>query len=49
MIKVGGSVLSSEDFSDIIFRDKRVSLDSEALKKVETNYQFLRNFSSNTS
>src|SRR4051812_21643407 len=47
MIKVGGSVLSSEDFSDIIFRGKRVSLDSAALKKVETNYQFLRNFSSN--
>jgi histidine ammonia-lyase len=47
MIKVGGRVLSSEDFSDIIFKGKGVSLDSATLKKVETNYQFLRNFSSN--
>lgn len=47
MIQVGGSPLSLSDFSDILFKGKTVVLDSEAVKKVEVNFQFLKSFSSN--
>ena len=47
MIVVGQSVLSLNDFSELIFKNKKVALDDAALKKINTNFQFLEKFSSN--
>ncbi len=46
MILVGQSVLSLNDFSDILFKGKEVGLDELAFKKVDTNFRFLQKFSS---
>src|ERR1700743_883722 len=47
MIPVGQNVLTLDDFSDIIFNNKTVTLPSAALEKVKVNFQFLQQFSSN--
>lgn len=47
MIVVGQSVLSLNDFSELIFKHQKVALDEAALKKINTNFQFLEQFSSN--
>src|SRR3954470_2174963 len=47
MIPVGQSVLTLDDFSDILFKNKAVTLPPSALAKIDTNFQFLQNFSSN--
>ncbi|MDB5004289.1 MAG: histidine ammonia-lyase [Mucilaginibacter sp.] len=47
MITVGQSVLTLADFNDIVFNKKSVSLSPSALTKIETNFKFLQNFSSN--
>lgn len=47
MVHVGDSALSLDDFSDILFKGKEVVLDTRALEKVDTNFRFLKNFSSN--
>src|SRR5471030_533708 len=46
MISVGQSALSLDDFSELIFKHKEVALDKAALNKVNTNYEFLKKFSS---
>jgi histidine ammonia-lyase len=45
MVLVGGSNLSVEDFSEILFKGKMVDLEASALKKLDANYNFLKNFS----
>lgn len=47
MITVGQDVLSLADFNDIVFNQKPVALSPSALTKIETNFKFLQNFSSN--
>jgi histidine ammonia-lyase len=47
MILVGQRALSLNDFADLIFRQKKVALDKAALQKVNTNFEFLQQFSSN--
>jgi len=47
MITVGQDVLSLADFNDIVFNQKPVSILPSALTKIETNFKFLQNFSSN--
>jgi histidine ammonia-lyase len=47
MILVGQNALSLNDFSDLIFKQKKVALDEAALQKVNTNFEFLKQFSSN--
>lgn len=47
MIVVGQGVLSLNDFSELIFKQQKVALDEAALKKINTNFQFLQQFSSN--
>src|ERR1700749_20254 len=47
MIPVGQNVLTLDDFSDIIFNNKTVTLPSAALEKIKVNFQFLQKFSSN--
>jgi histidine ammonia-lyase len=46
MILVGQSALSLADFSELIFKQKEVALDEAALNKVNTNFEFLKKFSS---
>jgi histidine ammonia-lyase len=46
MILVGQSALSIDDFSELIFKHKEVALDKTALNKVNTNFEFLKKFSS---
>ena len=47
MIPVGQSVLTLDDFSEILFKNKAVTLPPSALAKINTNFQFLQSFSSN--
>lgn len=47
MIQVGGRAVSLNDFSAILFKEKKVVLDKTAVEKVAANFQFLKSFSSN--
>jgi histidine ammonia-lyase len=47
MILVGQKDLSLNDFSELIFKNKKVALDGAALEKVNTSFAFLKQFSSN--
>lgn len=47
MITIGQDVLSLADFNDIVFNQKSVVLSPAALSKIDTNFKFLQNFSSN--
>jgi len=47
MINVGGSTLSLDDFSGILFKGEEVVLDKKQVEKVGVNFQFLNQFSSN--
>jgi len=47
MIPVGQDVLTLNDFSDILFKEKVINLPLTALQKVNVNFQFLQQFSSN--
>ncbi len=47
MISIGQNVLTLNDFSDILFKKKEITLASTALEKVHVNFQFLQKFSSN--
>jgi histidine ammonia-lyase len=47
MILVGQNALSLNDFSDLIFKQKQIVLDKAALNKVDINFEFLKQFSSN--
>jgi histidine ammonia-lyase len=46
MILIGQSALSLNDFAELIFRNEKVVLDKDALNKVNTNFEFLKKFSS---
>ncbi len=46
MITIGQSALSLEDFAGLMFEQKKVALDKTALNKVNTNFEFLKKFSS---
>src|SRR5271170_4188084 len=45
MINLGGREFSADDFFEVLFKGKAVSLEASALKKVDDNYQFLKDFS----
>jgi histidine ammonia-lyase len=47
MIHVGEKALSLNDFSEILFKNKKVALDKVAVDKVVINYGFLKSFSAN--
>ncbi len=47
MIYIGDKPLSLNDFSDILYKGKKVVLDKVAVEKVAENFQFLKSFSSN--
>jgi len=46
MVHIGQSTLSLDDFAELIFNNKEVALDAAALNKVNTNFEFLKKFSS---
>lgn len=46
MVIFGQQTLSLDDFSRILFLEEPVSLDSAALQKIDTNFGFLKSFSS---
>ena len=45
MIDIGGRILSLDNFSEILFKEKGVNLAPSALEKVDANYHFLKDFS----
>jgi histidine ammonia-lyase len=45
MTEIGGRELSMEDFSKIIFEESKVELNAKALEKVDKNFEFLKQFS----
>jgi histidine ammonia-lyase len=47
MILVGQSTLTLQQFADLIFKQKEIKLDEAALQKVDVNFKFLKQFSSN--
>jgi histidine ammonia-lyase len=47
MIQVGQGVLSITDFSEILFNHQPVEIAPAGLEKIEANFKFLQNFSSN--
>lgn len=47
MINVGGGALSLDKVAEILFNEKKIELDKTAVKKVDSSYQFLQQFSSN--
>ncbi|HVW96884.1 MAG TPA: aromatic amino acid ammonia-lyase [Mucilaginibacter sp.] len=47
MIHIGQSELSTNDFSELIFKNAKVELDKTALDTINTNFEFLKKFSSN--
>lgn len=47
MVHVGDKTLTLDNFSDILYKGKKVSIDAQAIEKVEENFRFLQKFSSN--
>jgi histidine ammonia-lyase len=47
MIAVGNGTLTIEDFSDILLNKKQVVLSEQDLERIDTNFRFLKSFSSN--
>lgn len=47
MIIIGGRDLNLDDFYKILFKNEKVELDSNALKNVKENFEFLSDFSKN--
>ncbi|WP_448699559.1 histidine ammonia-lyase [Mucilaginibacter sp. AW1-3] len=47
MIPIGQNVLTLNDFSDILFKKKTITLPKTALEKITVNFEFLQQFSSN--
>lgn len=47
MVHVGRGALSLEDFEQLVFKHKEVTLDKEAVNKVNDSFEFLQKFSSN--
>ncbi len=45
MVAIGGRILSLDNFSEILFKEKEIILDASALEKVDVNYHFLKDFS----
>src|SRR6201992_3847030 len=47
MVRVGQDVLTLNEFSAIVFKKESVDLPAAAIEKVNTNFEFLKQFSSN--
>jgi len=47
MIPIGQNVLTLDDFSDILYKEKAITLPASSLEKINVNFQFLQKFASN--
>ena len=47
MITIGGKRLTSRDFEKVLYKKESIRLDSDALEKVNLNYNFLKSYSKN--
>jgi len=47
MINIGQKVLTLNDFSEILSKNKALGLSADAIEKVKVNFEFLQQFSSN--
>lgn len=45
MTEVGGRILSLKDFSQILFEESEIELSTAALEKIDKNFEFLKQFS----
>lgn len=45
MVDIGSRSLSLKNFSDIVFKEDQITLNSAALEKVDASFQFLKHFS----
>jgi histidine ammonia-lyase len=45
MVQIGGKRLTSADFYDVLYNQAQVTLQSDALEKVKTNFNFLQAYS----
>jgi histidine ammonia-lyase len=45
MVDIGSRSLSLQHFSDIVFKEEKISLNPTALEKVDSSFQFLKHFS----
>src|SRR3984885_13124202 len=45
MVSVGQSILTLDEFSDLLFEKKKVVLEPAALERIDLNFRFLRDFS----
>src|SRR5690606_23592502 len=45
MIQIGGKQLSLRDFEEILLHKKQISIDPQALEKVQSSFEFLKQFS----
>jgi histidine ammonia-lyase len=45
MTEVGGRILSLKDFSQILFEESEIELNTAALEKIDKNFEFLKQFS----
>lgn len=45
MVDIGSRSLSLQNFSDIVFKEEKISLNPAALEKVDASFQFLQHFS----
>lgn len=45
MINVGGRTLSLDDFSEIVFNNEKIEVNTETLEKMEAGFHFLMDFS----
>ncbi len=45
MVDIGARILSLENFSEIVFKDEKITLDKPAMDRVEASYLFLKSFS----
>ena len=47
MVHVGDRALSLDNFSDILYKEQQIVLDTLTIEKVDVNFSFLKKFSSN--
>ena len=45
MVNIGAKSVSLDEVFEVVFKDKGIRLDESAIKKIEANFHFLKNFS----
>jgi histidine ammonia-lyase len=45
MVNIGAKSVSLDEVFEVVFKDKGIKLDESAIKKIDANFEFLKNFS----